>query len=186
MEVYKTIIAGLVVASISGGVGFIIKSKLFSSSQYLPKIPLKGKRGYDFIESIWHEYHFTFEPKHKDKKRWLAHAEIQFEIDNKLVVDGIGKFPTEQRKELNYVYRGQVNSGNLYYTAVCTDDPDDAYCALFRNINDDLLFGVINGLDYSKQPFASPLILSKKPLRDEQVVEMLENSDVKFFAGIPS
>ncbi len=182
MEIIESVIAGLIVAFIAGTTGFLLKSKVFSKETYLPKVPKLDSRGYQFFPGKWHEYHFTYEPK-SDGERWLAHAEINFEIDKNFIVDGSGFFPTQQRRVLNYMYRGQISSGNLYYTAVCEEDPDDAYCVLFRNINDDQLVGVIAGLDYEKHLFSSPILLSKEPVSTTKAENILEFAKIKNFFG---
>ena len=181
MGFVETRVAGLLISAISGVGGYLIKTKMTSDSTYLPELSYnKHGKHYQFIGGRWHEYHFTHEPK-RPEERWLAHAQIDFEIGDREVVDGKGLFPTEHRRILHYAYRGQVNSGNLYYTAVCTDDPDDVYCVLCRNINDDLVYGVIAGLDYSKRLFASPLVLSKTELDAAELVNILDRSDVQYF-----
>ncbi|MDH3997491.1 MAG: hypothetical protein OET90_01510 [Desulfuromonadales bacterium] len=182
MEIIETVIAGLVVAIISSCAGFLLNSTVFSKGEYLPNVPKPDSRGYQFFPGKWHEYHFTYDPK-LEGARWLASAEINFELDKNFIVDGTGFFATEHRRVLNYLYRGQISSGSLYYTAVCKEDPDDAYCVLFRNINDDQLIGVIAGLDYEKHLFSSPILLSKEPVNTTNAGKILDAAKIKHFFG---
>jgi hypothetical protein len=67
------------------------------------------------------------------------------------------------------------------YTAVCVEDPSDAYSAMFKNLLDDQAIGVISGWDYEKASFVSPLLLSKKEREYKEVERILLQSKIKFF-----
>jgi hypothetical protein len=179
---FEEIVAGLVVAGVAGPAGFILKSQFFTKPKYLPEVGVSHNiDAYQSMEGEWHEYHFTYDPK-LDTSRVLAHAVVEFTLGKNLIVMGKSTVKVEHRRGLSYKIRGEINSGNLYYTAVCVEDPSDAYSAMFKNLLDDqALIGVISGWDYEKASFVSPLLLSKKELEYKEVERILLQSKIKFF-----
>lgn len=178
---FEEIVAGLAVTGIAGAVGFILKSRFFTKPTYLPEIPFPSEiNAYRFMAGTWHEYHYTFDPKIKEP-RYLTHAVAEIALEKNLVITGEAKVQVSHRRSLNYKIRGQVNSGNLYYTGVCVEDPSDAYTAMFKNLLDDQVSGIISGWDYDKCSYTSPILLSKVELSEEEVEKILLQSKIKNF-----
>ena len=186
MGIGETILAGLVVAAISGSFGFLINSRFFTKNRYLPQLKdPETTRPYSFFDGKWHEYHFTFDPKVDQAKaaKCLVHAEATLSLERNLVVTGLSLVKADHRRGLQYAIRGQISSGNLYYTAICTDDPSDTYAAMFRNLLDEDLQGTILGWDYSKTPYAGPLLLCKTELSPAEAEERLNSIEIRFFGS---
>lgn len=124
----------------------------------------------------------THDPKVEGPK-CPVHAILNLSLERNHVVTGETKVQTERRRSLTYRARGHINSCNLYYTGVCIEDPSDAYVAMYQNLLDDEVAGIIAGWDYSKAPYASPIILSKKELSTEEAEGKLLNARPKFFGA---
>jgi len=66
---WQNLLAGFIVAAISGIVGYLIKSKLFTRERYLPETTAYNTSdSYTFINGDWLIYHFTHDPKVSDKE----------------------------------------------------------------------------------------------------------------------
>ena len=74
----------------------------------------------------------------------------------------------------------------MYCAGVCVDDPSDAYCAMYRNLLDDQITGVMVSWDYDREPYASPVLLVKKELQQSEVQQLLRRSKVKLFGNKPN
>ncbi len=179
---WESIISGLVVAAFSGVVGFLVKTRFFTNPQYLPRVSSREipKRAYYFMSGEWHEYHFTFDPK-IGSAEYLAHSVLQFAAQKNLVITGSVEVKADHRRPLRYRIRGQLSGGNLYYTGVCVDDPSDAYCAMYRNLLDDQIAGVMVSWDYDRKPYASPVLLVKKELQQIEAEKLLRQFEVTLF-----
>jgi hypothetical protein len=189
VSIWETILAGLAVAGISGSFGFLIKSRFFTKNKYLPTLKEPDElRPYTVFDGTWHEYHFTFDPKvtRASAAKCLVHAEATLSLERDFVVTGVSQVKAEHRRGLRYAIRGQIRSGNFYYTAICIDDPSDAYAAMFSNLLDEDLQGTILGWDYSKTPYAGPLILCKHELSSAEAEERLNSIGIRFFGATES
>jgi hypothetical protein len=182
----EEIIVGLIVAAVSGVVGFIIKSRLFTKERYLPQLPTaEVKDAYAFVPGRWHEYYYTFDPCF-DEPEHLSHAVMDIKLQKNMIIEGECVNEVHHRRALKYGIRGQINSGQLYYTGICVDDPSDAYCAMFKNLLDNRILGVITGWDYEKEAFVSPILLTKEKMDLNQVRELLGKSTLKYFGVLDS
>ncbi|OLP18217.1 hypothetical protein BST81_11870 [Leptolyngbya sp. 'hensonii'] len=181
---WEAIVSGLVVAALSGAVGFLVKLRFFTNPQYLPTVSSHEslRKAYYFIPGEWHEYHFTYDPK-IGKGEYLAHSVFRFSLQKNLVVTGSLEVKADHRRSLRYRIRGQISNGNFYYTGVCIDDPSDSFCSMFRNLLDDQILGVTVGWDYSKESFVSPTLLVKKELQQAEAENLLKQFEVKLFGG---
>jgi len=70
------------------------------------------------------------------------------------------------------------------YTAICQEDPSDAYCVMFSNLWNNIFVGSIVGLDYDKRRFFSAVLLSKHELPVDQVVPLLKSGQPQYFSEL--
>jgi len=80
-----------------------------SSDPGIPAALQADQAAYGHVSGCWHEYHITFEPLKND--RIIAHATINFSLDEQLNLTGQGHFPTQNRKVLHYFYTGFIRGG---------------------------------------------------------------------------
>jgi hypothetical protein len=178
------IFVGLAVAALSGTFGFLVKSRFFVHERYLP-VRSRSTEAYGHLSGEWHEYHLTHDPK-VGGADLLIHARTRFRVSNESIVTGETVTVVQHRKPLHYRLRGQISAGRLFYTAVCVEDPSDAYCAMFGTLLDDEFVGVITGWDYSQAPYASPIALTRSELGPEEARAVLQRGRPRFLSAGPA
>ena len=96
----EDILSGLVVALISGLIGFWLNKSFFTVEKYLPS--LKGfEQGtaYTFIEKEWYVYHFTYDPE-IDNGIVLAKSSLKLKLEKNLIISGSEKIKVDHRRAL--------------------------------------------------------------------------------------
>lgn len=142
----------------------------------------RNKAGaYGFLEGLWHEYHFTFDPSLRGGSVAVAHTKIELTITDDHLIRGKGRFIASHRPVYGHRYKGGIRGGTLYYSAFCTEIPGDIYSAVYSNLFNRPLVGAITGLDYANNEFSSPIILSQDQLSEAQAEESLMSTSVKYY-----
>ena len=142
----------------------------------------RNKMGaYGFLEGVWHEYHFTFDPSLSKGNISIAHTEIKFSISDDHSISGRGKFVASHRPVYGHRYKGGIRGGTLFYTALCNEIPGDIYSAVYSNLFNRPFVGAITGLDYANKEFSSPIILSEKLMSEIEAAEALKNANVEYY-----
>jgi len=100
-----------------------------------------------------------------------------------MIVVGEDRVQVQHRRSLRYSLRGQINGGCRYITGIGIDDPTDSYTAIFPNLLDDEMIGVLTARDYGKRLYAAPILLTKEDFEPSKALSKLSQSGVQFYTG---
>ena len=178
------VIGGLIVSVFSALGGYFLRV-IKAPNLFLPRRGKTGEREYEFIFKDWHQYHYTYDPKVNGGK-YLAHMEMTLEKESGLIAYGNGKFVLRHRRPLKYRVRGEASHGKFYYTAVCEQEPRDTLTAIYSNLLDDKMVGLLLGMDYVRNQYVSPVVLSDSELTEDEVKELISSEKLEVYGPIPS
>ncbi len=182
----QDILSGLVVAVISGSVGFWLNKSFFTVEKYLPSLKrFDSGSAYTFIEKEWYLYHFTYDPEvDNDNGIVLAKSALHLTLEKNLIISGAEEVKVDHRRALTYSVRGQINSGCLYLTGISNEDPSDSYTMIFPNLLDEKMLGLVTGRDYARNLFSSPAFLSPQELNETEATGALVKSNAQYYSKI--
>ncbi len=177
----ETVLGGLIVAAISGITGFFLKAQFASKELFLPGSPTAQESdAYGYINGIWHEYHFSYDAEFSNSPI-LVHALFNLQVKKNLIAFGKATIQVADRMELDYLLRGEIRYGVLYFTMVCKNDPSSSVCSMYNNLLNDRLRGMTVALNFDKKLYATPSYMSKNELSEDQARDILKRGDTKFY-----
>jgi hypothetical protein len=165
MNVFTSVWIPIISAVISAIIGSIITWLLVSPREYfLPLVKSRSKNKYIQLSRIWHEYHITNDKKISSSPFW-SHSQLDLTVFNKSRVKGSCINMNNPQTDLKHNMRGEIRADVLAMSFSCDQVFGDIGIMIFSNIlGGEYLLGFANGLDYDKNAFSSPSVLSKIPL----------------------
>src|SRR5882672_9408450 len=104
------IIAGIIVALVSGITGFIVKKRFFNEFFLLPKADHYIETGsYSHLNGDWHLYWLSYSHSNNSVPLWM-HGRQRLKI-KKARVEGSSEFVDHVYKHLHFKLQGEIRAG---------------------------------------------------------------------------
>jgi len=168
------IIAGLLVALISGVSGYLVKQRFFQDIKILPsKSHNVGKIDYSYLSGVWHVYCITRNPI--DPNPIWIHGIREYKIKkNKIQVTA--RFIDHPSGELTYNGYGEIRHGRMINMDYSVLDETEFIYSVFTNLVKSELVGIWMGFDGFDHQIAAPAILSRAQKSPNELNEILRSS----------
>jgi len=178
-EVVNGIIAGIVVAILSGIGGFLIRQKFYPEHQILPRKPKKREiEGYSHLNGEWHLYFLTRDAYVGDEPIWIHGLQELQVIHNNQVV-GSTKIIDHPSSELHYEVHGEIRYGRMIITDNCIQDETEFASVILPNLRSaTLLQGIWTGFDNNVHLISAPVILSRSEMTEDELNEAITKTTI--------
>lgn len=165
------VLAGVLVAAISGAMGLLLQRLLVERTWILPNPRRQhDTKSYKHLAGDWYLYYLTYMPLQSDPV-WLGGTQ-NLEIRNNRVrgTTSLGEHPLGA---LHYTVRGEIRAGKMVMTDSCVEDETDFALLLYPNLRaSTTLIGLWSGVDNRGLPIAAPAVLSRKSLTSDEVFRL--------------
>ncbi|MDK2980885.1 MAG: hypothetical protein PWQ55_1232 [Chloroflexota bacterium] len=171
-DLWIQIIAGLVVALISGFLGFLIKERIINQSNILPGKSVKDRLDYSNLDGNWHLYYFTRYP-YLDSSPFCIHASQKIEIYQKNKVRGETYMPDHPSFNLKYIVQGEIRHGKMIVTDYCIHDETEFASIIYPDLIRPDLVGIWTGFDGENKLISAPVIMSRVERNQKELKNIL-------------
>jgi hypothetical protein len=176
------VVAGIIVAIMSGIGGFLVKSRFFSENvvRILPKaIKHVEKQNYGHLQGKWYLYWLSYDPKNSAKPVWLRGIQ-EIKVDQ-LSIRGTTELVDHPVNNMRFIVQGEIRGGRMINTDLWIEDETEFAVVVYFNLRPrDTLVGIWTGVDNLLRPIAAPAILSRNELDAKDLNEILLNTDLVF------
>lgn len=178
-DLSSEIIAGVVVAILSGLGGFLIKSRFFTENFILPKaVRHVETQSYTHLSGKWHLYWLSYNPRDASRPVWM-HGVQDLKV-NKNRVEGTTELVDHPIGDLHYKVQGEVRGGRMIATDICIEDETEFASLTYPNLQSrNLLVGIYVGFDNLVRPTSAPAILSRSEMSADELNRALKHSTIQ-------
>jgi hypothetical protein len=178
------VLAGIIVAALSGVAGFLIRRAADQRQWVLPGGRPAEKESYLHLNGTWHLYWISFDPFNGRDPIWFQGTQ-KLQI-NKNRVTGTTELINHPLGSLHFILKGEVRAGRMIITDVCVEDETEFATVVYSNVRfHTQLFGIWTGLDNKLRPIAAPALLSREERNVDELNKLLAGSPLLLVAVNP-
>jgi hypothetical protein len=173
-DLWIQVSAGLVVALISGVIGYIVRRDFFQDVRILPIISRTSeKANYSHLGGTWHLYYVTRMPIDPDPI-WI-HGIQELRV-NKNKVEGTTRMADHPSNELRYRVHGEIRQGRMIKTDYSLQDETEFASLIYTDLLKSDLVGIWTGFDGFNHQIAAPVVLSRNEKSVNELNQLLKTS----------
>lgn len=173
-DLWIQISAGLIVALVSGIVGYVIRQRFFQEIRILPTgSHALEKADYSHLSGTWHLYYLTRMPIDPDPI-WI-HGIQELKV-KKNKVEGATRMTDHPSNELRYKVHGEIRQGRMINTDYSLQDETEFASLIYTNLLKSHLVGIWMGFDGFNHQIAAPAVLSRTEKSVQELNELISTS----------
>jgi hypothetical protein len=173
-DLWIQVSAGLVVALVSGIVGYVIRQRYFQEIRILPTGSHVIERAdYSYLSGSWHLYYLTRMPIDPDPI-WI-HGIQELKV-KKNKVEGTTCMSDHPSNELRYKVHGEIRQGRMINTDYSLQDETEFASLIYTNLLKSDLVGIWTGFDGFNHQIAAPAVLSRTEKSVEELTDLIYTS----------
>lgn len=175
-------IGGLLATAFLAVLGFVWGRNKIAGRRLADHAESKERSGemddaYKLLNGTWQEYHFTA----SRETVFLSNSTVDLKVNEDRSVVGTSEYNVPQQLRLKMRISGDVRGGRCYLVCVCAQNPRDIATIIIDQILGETLIGIHSGIDWDQRLYASPVLLTKQPLSEDEVLEKLKTAKIYFY-----